>query len=60
MDVNLVKDRTAEFTKKLAALDEQVQQGFKELDFRQNFSVFLMLIFVGLGITTFLLSRRQP
>lgn len=60
VDVNLVKDRTAEFTKKLAAIDEQVQRGFKELEFRQNFSVFLMLIFVGLGITTFLLSRRQP
>jgi hypothetical protein len=60
VDVNLVKDRTAEFTKKLAAIDEQVQRGFKELKFRQDFSVFLMLIFVGLGITTFLLSRRQP
>ena len=60
VDVNLVKDRTAEFTKKLAAINEQVQRGFKELEFRQDFSVFLMLIFVGLGITTFLLSRRQP
>ena len=60
VDVKLVQDRTAEFTKKLAAIDEQVQKGFKELKFRQDFAVFLMLIFVGLGITTFLLSRRQP
>jgi hypothetical protein len=59
VDVNLVKDRTAEFTKKLAVIDEQEQRGFKELEFRQNFATFIMLIFVGLGITTFLLSRRH-
>jgi nitrate/TMAO reductase-like tetraheme cytochrome c subunit len=59
VDVNLVKDRTAEFTKKLAALNEQVQQGFRELRFRQNFSVFIMLIFMGLGITIFLLGRKS-
>ncbi len=59
VDVNLVKDRTAEFTKKLAALNEQVQQGFRELRFRQNFSVCIMLIFMGLGITIFLLGRKS-
>jgi len=59
VDVKLVQDRTAEFTKKLAVIDEQVQRGFKELKFRQNFSVLLMLIFVGLGITIFLLGRKS-
>jgi len=59
VDVKLVQDRTAEFTKKLAVIDEQVQRGFQELKFRQNFSVLLMLIFVGLGITIFLLGRKS-
>jgi len=59
VDVNLVKDRTAEFTKKLAALNEQVQKGFQEMKFRQNFSIFVMLIFIGLGITVFLLGRSK-
>jgi hypothetical protein len=59
VDVNLVKDRTAEFTKKLAALSEQVQKGFQEMKFRQHFSIFIMLIFIGLGITIFLLGRSK-
>jgi hypothetical protein len=59
VDVKLVQDRTAEFTKKLEVLNQQVQKGFKELKFRQDFAVFLMLIFIGLGITIFLLGRRS-
>jgi hypothetical protein len=59
VDVKLVKSKTAEFTKKLAALSQQVQKGFQELDFRQNFSIFIMLIFVGLGIVLFCLSRKS-
>ncbi|MGO9620227.1 MAG: cytochrome c3 family protein [Desulfobaccales bacterium] len=59
VDVNLVKARTAEFAKKLAALGQQVGKGFKELKFRQDFSTLILLIFVGLGITVFLLGRRK-
>jgi hypothetical protein len=59
VDVNLVKDRTAGYTKKLAALSEQVQKGFQEMKFRQNFSILIMLIFIGLGITIFLLGRSK-
>jgi Skp family chaperone for outer membrane proteins len=60
VDVNLVKSRTAEFTKKLAALSQQVQKGFQELKFRQNFSILIMLIFIGLGMVIFCLSRKSP
>ncbi len=60
VDVNLVKDKTEEFNKRLAALDVGVQKGFQELRFRQNFAVFFLLIFLGLAITFFLLSRRSP
>ncbi len=59
VDVNLVKARPAEFAKKLAALGQQVGKGFKELKFRQDFSTLILLIFVGLGITVFLLGRRK-
>jgi hypothetical protein len=59
VDVNLVKARTAEFSKMLAALSQQVAKGFKELKFRQDFSTFILLIFVGLGITVFLWGRRK-
>ena len=59
VDVNLVKSKTAEFTKKLAALSQQVQKGFRELKFRQNFAIFIMLIFIGLGIALFCLIRKS-
>lgn len=59
VDVTLVESKTAEFSKKLAAISQQVQKGFQELQFRQNFAIFIMLIFIGLGITIFLLGRRS-
>jgi hypothetical protein len=59
VDANLVKSRTAEFTKKLAAISDQVRKGFQELKFRQNFAIFIMLILIGLGITLLILSRRS-
>jgi hypothetical protein len=31
----------------------------KHLKFREDFSIFIMLIFIGLGIAIFLLSRRS-
>lgn len=59
VDVNLVKDRTEEFTKRLSDIDERVQKGFKEISFRQNFSIFILFIFIGLGIAVFLLGRKS-
>ncbi len=59
VDVKLVQDRTEEFSKKLAVINQQVRKGFQELKFRQNFAIFIMLIFAGLGITIFLLARRS-
>ncbi len=59
VDVKLVQARTEEFSKKLAAISQLVQQGFRKLRFRQDFAIFIMLIFVGLGITMFLLGRKS-
>jgi len=55
VDVNLVKDRTDEFTTKLDQIDNNIQATYRSLKFRKNFSAFLMLSFVGMGIVIFLL-----
>lgn len=57
VDVKLVQARTGEFSKKLAVISQSVQKGFGELKFREHFSIFLLLIFIGLGIAAFLLGR---
>lgn len=57
VDVKLVQARTEEFAKKLAAISQLTRKGFLEMKFREDFSIFIMLIFIGLGITIFLLGR---
>ncbi len=59
VDVKLVQARTEEFSKKLGVINQEVRKGFRELKFRQDFSVFIMLIFIGLGITLFILGRKS-
>jgi nitrate/TMAO reductase-like tetraheme cytochrome c subunit len=57
VDVNLVKDRTNEFSNKLAAEERKIQDTFKELRFRRNFSAFILLIFAGMGTTLYLIIK---
>jgi hypothetical protein len=57
VDVNLVKDRTDEFTKRLTAIEKKIQNTFSEVKFRRNFSAFLMLLFAGLGVVVMMISR---
>jgi len=57
VDVSLVKERTDEFAKKLSLLGNKIQNMLNELGFRKNFSAFLMLIFLGIGVGIFLLSK---
>ena len=59
VDVKLVQAKTEEFAKKLAAISQLTRKGFLELKFREDFSIFIMLIFIGLGIAIFLLGRRS-
>ncbi len=56
VDVNLVKDRTDEFTRKLDAIEKNVQNAFNQIKVRRNFSAFLMIVFAGLAIVVALLS----
>lgn len=57
VDVKMVQNRTDEFSKKLDVIVQGVQKSFRELKFRQDFSIFIMLIFIGIGITIFFLGR---
>ena len=57
IDADLVKKRTDEFMQKLNAIEAKIKASFDELRFRKNFSAFLMLIFIGLGVVVSLLSK---
>jgi hypothetical protein len=59
VDVDMVKKKTAAFDVKLDALQVRLQKGFQEMYFRRNFAFGLMLIFLGLAISFFLLSRKS-
>jgi hypothetical protein len=41
----------------LNRIEVQVQKTFAELRFRRNFSAFLLLLFIGLGIGLLILSK---
>lgn len=57
VDVELIKARTDEFTSKLNVIDAKIEKIFGELGFRKNSSAFFMLLFIGLAIVIFLISR---
>jgi hypothetical protein len=58
-DVSLVKERTDLFTTKLSQIEDKLQGIFNELGFRKNFSAFLMMVFVGMGVVIFLISKAH-
>ena len=59
VDVNLVKNRTDEFTAKLDQIDKNITATYRELRFRKNFSALLALSFSCMGIVIFFMSRRN-
>jgi hypothetical protein len=56
-DVPVIKGKTAEVTKELDLIESRIHYYFNELSFRRNFSVFIMIISVCIGIVIFLLSK---
>lgn len=50
VDVELVKERTGEFSDRLQALQGRLSSVFKELAFRKRYSAGLTLVFLALGI----------
>jgi nitrate/TMAO reductase-like tetraheme cytochrome c subunit len=57
VDVNLVKGRNDEFSNRLAAAENKIADTFKELRFRKNFSAFILLLFAGMGVTLYLITK---
>jgi nitrate/TMAO reductase-like tetraheme cytochrome c subunit len=57
VNVNLIRNRTDEFSRKLGLIEDEIKSIFHELDSRRNFSAFLMILFAGMGIVVFLLSQ---
>ncbi len=57
VDVTLVKNNTDLFSQRLIVLEQKMRETFSELQFRRNFSAFLMLLFAGMGIILLLLPK---
>jgi len=57
VDVNLVKERTGEYTRKLDDIEKGISGTFADLRSRKNFSGFLMLLVSGMGVVMLLLSK---
>jgi hypothetical protein len=59
IDVELVKEKSNEFTEKLAAIEMEIESANEQLAFRRNFSAFLLLIFAGMAGVVYLLIRSD-
>lgn len=59
VDVDLIKARTDEFLVKLKPIDATIGRLFRELEFRRNFSIFLMLLFLGMGVVISLIAKAR-
>ncbi len=57
VDVNLVKERTGEFSQKLSAVENRIMATERELRFRRNFSAVILLLFVCMGSVLYLLIK---
>jgi len=57
IDVDAVRTKSSDYTQKLAVIESEIDQSFKQLAFRRNFSAYLFLIFIGLSIVVFLLGK---
>jgi hypothetical protein len=57
IDVNAVRTKSGEYIKKLEIIESDVNESFKQLNFRKNFYAYLLLLFIGLSIVAFLMSK---
>jgi hypothetical protein len=57
IDVDVVRAKSSDYTQKLEIIESELSESFKQLAFRRNFSAYLFLIFIGLSIVVFLLSK---
>jgi hypothetical protein len=57
IDVDAVRTKSSEYAQRLEVIENEINESFKQLGFRRNFSAYLFLIFIGLSIVAFLLSK---
>jgi hypothetical protein len=57
IDVEAVRVKSSDYTEKLAIIENEIDNFFNQLAFRRNFSAYLFLLFTGLSIVVFLLSK---
>ena len=57
IDVEAVRTKSSDYTQRLELIERKIDESFKQLAFRRNFSAYLFLIFIGLSIVVFLLSK---
>jgi len=59
IDVELVKEKSNDFTQKLAAIETEIHKADDQLAFRRNFSAFLLLIFAAMAGIAYLLASPE-
>ena len=57
IDVDAVRIKSSDYTQNLEVIEGEINESFKQLAFRRNFSAYLFLVFIGLSIVVFLLSK---
>jgi hypothetical protein len=57
IDVEAIRLKSNDYLQKLAIIENHINESFKQLTFRRNFSAYLFLLFIGLAIVVFLLSK---
>jgi nitrate/TMAO reductase-like tetraheme cytochrome c subunit len=57
IDVEAVREKSSDYNQKLEIIENEINASFKQLAYRRNFSAYLFMLFVGLSIVVFLLSK---
>jgi nitrate/TMAO reductase-like tetraheme cytochrome c subunit len=57
IDVDAVRAKSSDYTQNLEIIESEINESFKQLAFRRNFSAYLFLVFIGLSIVVFLLGK---
>jgi nitrate/TMAO reductase-like tetraheme cytochrome c subunit len=57
IDVDAVRAKSSDYTQRLEIIESEIDESFNQLAYRRNFSAYLFLLFIGLSIAAFLLSK---
>jgi nitrate/TMAO reductase-like tetraheme cytochrome c subunit len=57
VDVSLVQKKTAGFAGQLGEIKKKTRELFGEIDSRRNFATLLIILFLGMAVVSYLLSR---